>query len=363
MTIISASVGASGRNLSGDVRLIQRLLIRAGINSGPVDGICGTKTKGGITEYQRRFLPRPDGRVDPGGQTLWRLDAELAKQISPGAPTPIAGGALPPSLARHRAQIERAALQVGAPASQVNEFLAFWEQSQFPTLKNILNAIGTADEAFKVAAFFFFLRKFGFSLVDVAKVMVVVAALKAPHAFALMAFVVQNGARVRGALSKAGGLTTALAIFITVIELYNLVADGEYAQATAALYKSAMGVAVPWTAVIDLVQAMLPRQDVKSTNWLKVLKACDPVGLGGAAADTFGFAVYALVDKLRGRQFNESRLAQLSDRMKKGPTALFAAWGENMGDYIYDILQMNADDWKLVGQYTKDEFNAWIKGF
>lgn len=85
MPAISASVGRGGRNLSPDVTIVQNLLIGAGINPGRPDGICGNRTITAIINYQQRFLVNPDGRIDPGGQTLARLN-----RAAPGT------GPLPP---------------------------------------------------------------------------------------------------------------------------------------------------------------------------------------------------------------------------------------------------------------------------
>ncbi len=77
---ISASVGQGGINHKGDVRKIQKLLNAIYPASAlEVDGLCGNKTIRRIERFQRRFLRSPDGRVDPNGRTLRRLN-----QAAPG---------------------------------------------------------------------------------------------------------------------------------------------------------------------------------------------------------------------------------------------------------------------------------------
>lgn len=69
---ITASVGAGGGNKKADVELVQKLLIRAGIDPGPVDGLIGNKTINGIRTFQEAALySNPDGRIDVGGAT-WK---------------------------------------------------------------------------------------------------------------------------------------------------------------------------------------------------------------------------------------------------------------------------------------------------
>ena len=81
MAALSGPVGRGGRNSRSDVLEVQRLLNacrRLLIPGAPLaeDGIAGPATVALITEFQRRVLnrPSPDGRVDPGGKTLAKLN-------------------------------------------------------------------------------------------------------------------------------------------------------------------------------------------------------------------------------------------------------------------------------------------------
>jgi hypothetical protein len=82
MSTISQSVGKGGINIRQDVVTVQQLLKNAGLNPGAADGICGPKTIAAILQYQRQFLPSPDGRIDPNG-TTWK---RLANGAAPGPP-------------------------------------------------------------------------------------------------------------------------------------------------------------------------------------------------------------------------------------------------------------------------------------
>lgn len=68
------SVGAGGKNLPDDVRLVQTLLAKHGLEPGPVDGKIGPATVEAIKAFQRRFATWPDGRVDPAGRTFRELN-------------------------------------------------------------------------------------------------------------------------------------------------------------------------------------------------------------------------------------------------------------------------------------------------
>lgn len=81
-TSITQSVGRRGVNRQSDVKAVQTLLNHNIGKITPlrvltVDGKVGKLTYSAIEEFQRRVvrMMRPDGRVDPGGQTLAALNA------------------------------------------------------------------------------------------------------------------------------------------------------------------------------------------------------------------------------------------------------------------------------------------------
>lgn len=76
---ISASVGRAGANRQEDVVIVQKLLIARGdTRIGSADGVCGARTVAAIVEFQANFLRKPDGVVDPGGNTWRNLSASFS---------------------------------------------------------------------------------------------------------------------------------------------------------------------------------------------------------------------------------------------------------------------------------------------
>ena len=75
---ILKSVGRGGVNTKADTRAIQAALNTV-FPAAPieVDGLCGRNTIRRIERFQRRFMRKPDGRVDPGGRTLRRLNGAV----------------------------------------------------------------------------------------------------------------------------------------------------------------------------------------------------------------------------------------------------------------------------------------------
>jgi peptidoglycan L-alanyl-D-glutamate endopeptidase CwlK len=88
MTTISASVGLGGANRKPDVEAVQKLLVKAGLKPGLIDGCFGPRTKSAILDFQHSFMAEPDGLLNPGGPTLRRLDIAAQDREVPIPPTP-----------------------------------------------------------------------------------------------------------------------------------------------------------------------------------------------------------------------------------------------------------------------------------
>jgi hypothetical protein len=94
MRTISASVGQDGKNVKSDVMTVQDLLNKVPVHEGgpqaplKVDGLAWTKTIAAIKRFQSINLGHkwPDGRVDPGGKTLAKLNQYDV--LPPGPPPP-----------------------------------------------------------------------------------------------------------------------------------------------------------------------------------------------------------------------------------------------------------------------------------
>ena len=93
---ISASVGLHGVNRSDDVTTVQQLLDKVPASQGGpvpllvVDGISGPKTREAIQKFQLHHFGwgGADGRVDPGQQTLAKLNEFDTSPVTPPVPVP-----------------------------------------------------------------------------------------------------------------------------------------------------------------------------------------------------------------------------------------------------------------------------------
>jgi peptidoglycan hydrolase-like protein with peptidoglycan-binding domain len=78
MNTIKFSVGRGGLNNHQDVGVVQTLLNAVRLRTGgellAVDGIVGPKTIAAIEAFQQENCSVVDGRVDPGHETVMRLN-------------------------------------------------------------------------------------------------------------------------------------------------------------------------------------------------------------------------------------------------------------------------------------------------
>lgn len=89
--VIGAPVGIGGANLPNDVSTIQDALNRVSPASGGavpplvVDGVCGPKTRSAIQQFQLKQFgwSGADGKINPGGQTITRLNEILGAGARP----------------------------------------------------------------------------------------------------------------------------------------------------------------------------------------------------------------------------------------------------------------------------------------
>ncbi len=100
MIFISASVGATGRNLRDDVRTIQsqlNALMPPGRTRLMVDGKCGPLTTDTIRSFQKVVcgMQWPDGRVDPDKRTIAALSDLQSARAWAGTGLPVAPAATP----------------------------------------------------------------------------------------------------------------------------------------------------------------------------------------------------------------------------------------------------------------------------
>ncbi len=363
---LRASVGRGGRNESTDVSAVQKRLnelMHAPRVKLVVDGRSGPKTEAMIADFQKVVLGNqyPDAKVDPGGATIRALnDGASEGKWARMSMAPGAGGPGPfPGLAPNNSSlgVPRGQQLLQEAAAAQNSSVSFDEirraliDTGFPPFKSFLGTIGKAEEARAIVGAWKQIRSFGFSATEAAKIYNELAKLDPAKTKAFFEAAAKPGSKLAGTLGKLAKLGDKVNLVIVLIEVTDKMAQGDYLYGTAEMYKQFMGKAIPWAGAVEalqsIVEGVLPAS-AKNSEVFKVMRACDPVGLGAVGVDAVGTLAIGLVEMVVSGQMDPMRLNRLVDRMKSGPTAFFAQLGENLGDSVYEMSLWKSDDWSFA---------------
>ncbi|MEM9631416.1 MAG: peptidoglycan-binding protein [Pseudomonadota bacterium] len=359
---ISGSVGRFGKNQLFDVKTVQtrlNALMGTSRKELAVDGKVGSKTIGTIKDFQASVvrLRYPDGRVDPDNRTIRALnDPNSAPVWQRMCIPPVAN---PVSVANDTNRDDRltpAEKLLAKEAANIGDSAAFDEfrreliDKSFPNMKKFLGSIGRAEDARKVIAAWSQLRKWGFSTSDARDVMKAISGMKGRQFGALDA-IGSPTSKFGRFLGSAGSKAGMAGHVITMIEVADKFEQGDYLYGTSELYKHFMGKAIPWAGMVEglqsLVEAIAPGS-VKNTRVFKIIRACDPIGLGASGIDSMTTLVLGTVHLIQTGNIDMARLSRLVDRMKQGPTKVFAEMGEDLGDSVYEMSKWRKDDWSYA---------------
>ncbi len=369
---IVKSVGAGGANLPMDVMAVQKQLNaqmppqRSRLDP---DGRCGPLTVACIKEFQKEVLSVrvPDGRIDPGKGTLAALNdpnsaSKWARMSFAPTPAPAAGGSSAGSIP-HEAAME-AKFRAAGRSGEWNEFRRALVDGSIPEMKKFLGLLGRVEDAQKFATAVITLRKWGLTFEEVRHVMRAATGMrKQKAALELFDNIAKPASKFGKLASFATGAAGKAGLIVTVIEVADKFGDGDYLYGASELYKALIGKAIPWAAAVEgvqsLVEAVLP-DSAKNSAIFKIIRACDPIGLGGAAVDAVTSLALGAIDMILKRKMGIDalmpRLERLNTRLKEGPTKFFADMGENLGDSLYELSQWRKDDWA----YAVKSIPGWI---
>ncbi len=363
---IRASVGRGGRNEANDVSAVQKRLndlMRAPRVKLMVNGRCDPMTEAMIADFQKVVLgmARPDGRVDPNGTTLRALNDAGSEgkwaQMSIGAP--MAGPGPFPGLQPVHSSFggSRGQQLLQEAAAAQNSGVSFEEMRRslidtgFPPFKSFIGTINKAEEARAVISVWKNIRAMGFSATEAAQVYNEIAKMDPGKTKAFLDAAAKPGSKLGATLGKVAKAADKVNLAVVLIEVGDKMAQGDYLYGTAEMYKQFMGKAIPWAGMVEglqsIVEGILPAS-AKNSDVFKVLRACDPVGIGAVGVDAVGTLAIGLVEMVATGQMDSMRLNRLVDRMKSGPTAFFAQMGENLGASVYEMSMWKSEDWSYA---------------
>lgn len=343
---IRGSVGKGGQNLTTDVWVVQE---RLNDLMGPsrveleVDGKSGSLTRGKIYDFQKTVvgLMHPDSRVDVNGKTIRALNdpgSELKwRRMSVSRPAKERGD---PGTIPYLADMERAFEEAGKPW-EFKDYRRFFVDDTVPIIKIFVGTIGRSEDALTLVRVFMTMRRWGLTANEASVVFKAAIGLRNQRAaLKLMAEMGDPVSRFGKVFEQIGKRAGFVGHLVTIIEIVDKFEQGDYLYGLSELYKHFMGKAIPWAAMIEglqsLVEAILPKS-TKNTMVFKLVRACDPIGLGATAVDAMSTIVLGAVDLIMKGKMDNARLNRLVDRMKQGPTTMFAEIGEDLGDAVFEL--------------------------
>lgn len=336
------------------------------------DGAFGMKTRDRVIKFQQAKGLKADGIAGP--KTLGTLAASVPS--GPGSPMPTPGFPTPPlpppgppatGAARFKTEMMQEFEKKGK-GSEFGKFLDDLEANTIPGWKNFLGTIGRAEDARQLASFWIELNQMLRGVEDQRKLVLAGIAKLDKNDLEIFEALAKPTGKIGKAVAFAGSVATIAGYLITITECVQHARRGEPGPIALELYKFAMGKAVPWAAMVEglgsLLDGVVPEQTRKNSQLFKIIRAIDPIGMGGVAVDsvvsivTSGFEMAA-----RGRvdvDILTNRLTPLVARMKQGPASIFVELGENSGDALYELTQTDIDVNAML-RYSWMELTDWIK--
>lgn len=362
MSIQLGSRGEEVRSLQSDLNALNQ----NGQPSLVTDGVFGMKTKDRVCKFQTMNHLRPDGIVGPktsaGIKTARQRMPGGAPPPMPGFPSPIGAGGM-----KFESEMKAVFDQKGQSFEWAGFFAAV-EQGSIPPIKIFLGAIGRVEDARSLASFYLLLRKMGMTGHEMQLIFSKVILLKNDQALKLFNLAIEPAKPFAKAIKFLGSAATIAGYFVLVIECIGHATRGDYSIIFAELYKFGMGKAVPWAAMVEglgsLLDAVVPENIRQNNLAFKILRSLDPIGLGASAIDSMAVVAGGMYEMLfSGRSAEDimiPRMTKLVARMKQGPTSIFAEIGENCGDALYEISQMEDIAYREMLNYSLSELEEFF---
>lgn len=362
--------GAMARNQPQDVKNVQQL-INDRLSTGTklvVDGKCGPKTIGAIIAFQQIAMrvAMPDGRVDPRGKTIAALNDPANRLTYTPAPTP-------PSMPGGGSQAVETGIRQelkakGVPEPRIDALVKIYKDHLETILKAGGGIAGRLEDGRVMGRLLHQMAQWGFTAQDMAIVSGQMAKLRGKQFEAVVEALAAPGSKFGRLIGGAGSIAGKIGILTAAIDCAIAARDGDYSLIPAEIYKYAMGKAIPWAALIEgigsLLDAVVPESTRTNSQLFKVLRSIDPIGLGAVGVDSIVSLTMGIFEFAKSGGNLDAvmpRLERLVQRMKSGPARVFAELGENSGDAMYEISQMDSRDWELVMNYSWDQMTGWLR--
>ncbi len=249
----------------------------------------------------------------------------------------------------------------------LDEFLAMLDRPGFKWIKPAKDIESGGEQLIFAARFAVLLLKRGFSVSQVASAFERIGKVSGPSRIAAIKKTVEVGGKFDKYLAAIGRGGSALDAVFLYVDLNDAVSRQDWPLATRTIYKFMAGkinfIAGTLDALQGLLEALVPERSQKVSGLFKIIRSCDLGGLGAAGVDSMTVLVMAAFDTMRGKPFDEVRFSQLVKRLHSGPTAIFADLGDNIGDVLFDLSRMQANDWYALGKKPLPDLHSYIRSF
>lgn len=287
----------------------------------------------------------------------------------PGAPAPpaMAGAAVGANAAqlgkfgRHQAAMQ-SELQKGLAGQQQKAmeegFFKFLEDTKQDWDKAIFLS-DRAEDAVKIVQYYKAMRALQLPLSDIKGIVPIITKVQEGDAF------------IKAVITPGGKFGQVLKTFATTGKVVGFVGAGiqvvvhwrrqDYYACASEIYKSAMGLGIPWAGLVDGVEGFVSALAGPSPNpkrderFWKYLKALNLVGLGATAFDTVGTMIHVIVSK----DMDPQRMDRLMERLRNSPAQVFLELGEDLNKALTYFEQMPEHEFRKA--MTISNFVNWIR--
>lgn len=152
------------------------------------------------------------------------------------------------------------------------------------------------------------------------------------------------GERFQSVMKNLGRIGNFVGCFLAALKIRTFWEKGQYGAAFGEIYKTYVGIAVPWAGLIDAVQSLLgfllPESMSDSADqFFEVLRAINPADLGAVAVDSFVTICVALFEAIVYGKSSYGRVRSLVKRMNDSAAAVFVDAGEELGVTLHLLGQ------------------------
>lgn len=295
-----------------------------------IDGIVGENTRAVLNQYSTALptVSLPTTRKIP-------VDAKTNKSKQT-------------SVALHKKPLIQEAIKKECEnkgkLSEYSELLNYIHRNITSDMKSIVYGIQSVENARLFARAYIQLRTYGLSLKEVTIIFSQVSKLKAKRFEKMLEVLAKPTGSIGRTLVKIAKPLGKVALIISFIQCLKFHNDGKYAAMMGEIYKTSIGLLIPWASYIDTFQSFLGAFLPESAQGylaplFKIAKIFNPLGLGAVAVESVAAVVTACyLYFIKNKSLASlSRLEELVKRMKKSSAATFVKSGEELGLFIYDL--------------------------